>query len=309
MVARRPQGERADAMRARIVEAALAAIREQPVANVQLAAIAERAGLRPGHVLYYFASRDAVLVETVRVAEGRLADVRTAALARVSAPLERLDVYVEHYLPDDRHDPVWKLWLAAWLRSPAHADFAALGTAMDARWRADLVAALATRWRRAPSWTTISMPSRRACTCGSTVWRSTSCRITSLRPRRWRWPGRSCGGSSRRLPPHGEDRGDGGDRRGGRRGGAAALGPRARDAARGPAARPRAVAAALRGAPRLVLRRGGRDARRAGGLRHALPDPGGGVGGPRHPAQDRGRRRAGGGRAAGRLPVDRRARA
>ena len=142
MVARRPQGERADAMRARIVEAALAAIREQPVANVQLAAIAARAGLRPGHVLYYFASRDAVLVETVRVAEGRLADVRTAALARVSAPLERLDVYVEHYLPDDRHDPVWKLWLAAWLRSPAHADFAALGTAMDARWRADLVAAL-----------------------------------------------------------------------------------------------------------------------------------------------------------------------
>ena len=142
MAARRSQGERADAVRARIADAALEVIREQPVADVQLAAIADRAGMRPGHVLYYFASRDDVLVETVRRAEARLEEERVAALRDVADPLQRLERYVVHYLPDDRHDPVWKLWFEGWLRSASHEAFAEVGVAMDARWRADLVAAL-----------------------------------------------------------------------------------------------------------------------------------------------------------------------
>ena len=142
MAARRSQGERADAVRARIVAAALEVIRAQPVADVQLAAIAERAGMRPGHVLYYFASRDDVLVETVRHAEARIGEEREAALAGVEDPLERLERYVVQYLPDDRHDPVWKLWFEGWLRSASHDAFAEVGQAIDARWRADLVRAL-----------------------------------------------------------------------------------------------------------------------------------------------------------------------
>src|SRR5215218_2319377 len=142
MAGRRSQGERADAVRARIVAAALDVIREQPVADVQLAAIAERAGMRPGHVLYYFASRDDVLAQTVQHAEARLAEERAAALAGLDDPMARLERYVVDYLPDDRHDPVWKLWFEGWLRSAAHEEFAQLGAEMDARWRADLVAAL-----------------------------------------------------------------------------------------------------------------------------------------------------------------------
>jgi AcrR family transcriptional regulator len=142
MAARRSHGERADGVRARIVAAALEVIREQPVADVQLVAIAERAGMRPGHVLYYFASRDDVLVETVRQAEARIGEEREAALAGVEDPLARLERYVVQYLPDDRHDPVWKLWFEGWLRSASHDAFATAGQAIDARWRADLAAAL-----------------------------------------------------------------------------------------------------------------------------------------------------------------------
>jgi AcrR family transcriptional regulator len=142
MPERRSTGERADAVRARIVVAARDVIREQPVADVQLAAIAERAGMRPGHVLYYFASRDDVLVETVRSEEARLAEERAAELAGIADPLARLERYIVHYLPDDEHDPVWKLWFEGWLRSASHDEFAEVGDAMDARWRADLAAAL-----------------------------------------------------------------------------------------------------------------------------------------------------------------------
>ena len=80
MPARTPTGARADARRLMIAKAALAVVADHPVADVQLAEIAARAGMKPNHVLYYFASRDAVLIEAVRHAELQLAGARAAAL-------------------------------------------------------------------------------------------------------------------------------------------------------------------------------------------------------------------------------------
>jgi len=139
MAAPRPSGARADARRQTIVEAALEVVRSHPVADVQLAEIAARAGMKPNHVLYYFASRDAVLIEAVRHAETALADARSRELRAAEEPLAR---YVEQYLPDDRHDPVWKLWLEGWLRSASHDEFGAVGREMNERWLSDLVAVL-----------------------------------------------------------------------------------------------------------------------------------------------------------------------
>jgi AcrR family transcriptional regulator len=82
--------------REQILDAALEALRAVPVAEVQLAEIADRAGMRPAHVLYYFGSREGVLAA---VAE-RLRDTRDGA----------------DYLPHDRHDPYWKLRIDGWLR-------------------------------------------------------------------------------------------------------------------------------------------------------------------------------------------------
>jgi len=135
----KPRGARADERRQTIVDAALEVVRSHPVADVQLAEIAERAGMRPNHVLYYFASRDDVLIEAVRHAETRLAAARSEELRSSDDPLAR---YVEEYLPDDRHDPVWKLWLEGWLRSASHDAFGAVGREMNERWLSDLVDAL-----------------------------------------------------------------------------------------------------------------------------------------------------------------------
>ena len=130
---------RGDLRRQQIVEAALAEIRTQAVADVQLSAIAERAGMKPSHVLYYFGSRDDVLIAAVAHAENLLATGRGERLREIVDPLERLAAFVGAYLPQDRHDPVWKLWIEGWLRSPSRSEFAPVGRKADEGWIADIV--------------------------------------------------------------------------------------------------------------------------------------------------------------------------
>ena len=142
MVAPRGNSARGDRRRRQILEAALAVIREEAVADVQLAAIAARAGVRPSHVLYYFGSRDEVLIAAVAHAEQELAADRRERLLAIGDGAERLAAYVVAYLPDDRHDPVWKLWVEGWLRSPSRTQFAVVGREADVGWRSDLEACL-----------------------------------------------------------------------------------------------------------------------------------------------------------------------
>lgn len=142
MPAARRRSPRGDERRRQIVEGTLEAIRAQPVADVPLAAIATHVGLAPNHILYYFPSRDAVLIAAVEHGENALAEGRSERLRAVADPEERLAAYVREYLPDDRHDPVWKLWIEGWARSTSREDFGAVGSEANRRWRVDLDAAL-----------------------------------------------------------------------------------------------------------------------------------------------------------------------
>jgi AcrR family transcriptional regulator len=129
---------RGDARRRQILDGALAAIREQPIADVQLAAIAEHAGLKANHVLYYYASRDDVLIAAVARAEHQLAEGRSERLRAIGDPEQRLRAFVTEYLPDDLHDPVWKLWVEGWVRSASRAGFGEVGWEANLGWRTDL---------------------------------------------------------------------------------------------------------------------------------------------------------------------------
>ena len=132
------RGSRAEGRRKQIIDGALAAIRASSVADVQLTAIAEHAGMRANHVLYYFGTRDDVLIAAAQQVELTLADGRAGRLDAVADPDERLRAYVQAYLPEDRHDPIWKLWLEGWLRSASHVGFAEVGDAAHAGWLKDL---------------------------------------------------------------------------------------------------------------------------------------------------------------------------
>lgn len=133
---------RGDARRKQILDGALKAIREQPIGDVQLSAIAERAGMKPNHVLYYYPSRDAVLIAAVAHAEHELAEGRSERLRAIEDPHERLAAYVATYLPTDPHDPVWKLWIEGWLRSPSRREFGEVGWQAYVGWSDDLAEAV-----------------------------------------------------------------------------------------------------------------------------------------------------------------------
>lgn len=133
---------RGDARRRQILDGALAAIREQPIADVQLASIAAHAGLKPNHVLYYYSSRDEVLIAAVAHAEQTLAAGRSERLRTIRNPEARLRAFVNAYLPSDQHDPVWKLWVEGWLRSPSRAGFGEVGWEANLGWLSDLVEAV-----------------------------------------------------------------------------------------------------------------------------------------------------------------------
>ena len=83
-----------------------------------------------------------MLIAAVAHAEQQLAEGRTERLRAIEDASARLRAYVRAYLPDDRHDPVWKLWMEGWLRSASREAFRPVGADANLRWRADLIEAL-----------------------------------------------------------------------------------------------------------------------------------------------------------------------
>ncbi|MFI9553472.1 TetR/AcrR family transcriptional regulator [Nonomuraea endophytica] len=139
-VGRAKTQERGRQARRQVLEAAMEVIAERPVAEIQVQQIAERAGMSPARVLYYFQSRDQILAETFRWSERQLAEQREDDLERGGEPQERLERFVTLYLPKDRHDVSWKLWLEAWLRATSANDLSRMADEFDRGWMADLEA-------------------------------------------------------------------------------------------------------------------------------------------------------------------------
>ena len=113
--ARRSKG---DARRQRVLEAALAAITERGIPDTRMADIAARAGMSPGHVLYYFRSKPHILTELLRWNEDRFHEGLQAKLAKTTSAREQLMHLIRDSIPDGRGDPHWLLWLEVWAMSP-----------------------------------------------------------------------------------------------------------------------------------------------------------------------------------------------
>jgi AcrR family transcriptional regulator len=100
--------------RRRVLDAALDVIAERGLAATRIADISAQAGMSPGHVLYYFSSKDRVLVEALRHIEDRMHEAAGIELAAIDPGPDRVRRLLELNLPDGRADPGWTLWLEAW---------------------------------------------------------------------------------------------------------------------------------------------------------------------------------------------------
>ena len=129
--------------RDRILQAALDLIIEAGIDRVRLAEIARRAGMSSGQVMYYFASKEHILLETLAWQEHQDTVRRRAALGKVTGAWRQLDRFIELYLPGSHPDPAWILWLEAWARAAHNKDVNRFLEELLDPWRDDLTAIIA----------------------------------------------------------------------------------------------------------------------------------------------------------------------
>ena len=140
-------GGTADQRRAQMLHAALEVISERGYADTRIADVAERAGVSPALVIYYFKTKDHLLTEAIRyyeehwyaVGQRRMADMTTAA-----ARLEEIVAMscLDEADPDPRGS--WTLFLDFWAQAARNPEVGSVRQKSDERWRdqiADLVMA------------------------------------------------------------------------------------------------------------------------------------------------------------------------
>jgi len=131
------------ATRAKVLAAALTAIAEVGADRVRVQDVADRAGISTGHVMYYFGSRDRILIDTLLLSEADLTEQLAGRIRRASGPVEAIERLVRIYLPSGPHDVRWKLWAQLIARPPTDTEtLQQFATVIDA-WAESLATVLA----------------------------------------------------------------------------------------------------------------------------------------------------------------------
>ena len=130
--------------REEVLGVAMGMIAERGLEKLTMAALGREVGMSSGHLLYYFRSKDELLLQTLEWSEGRLGAERGRLLAARGTARARLDAYVDLYVPDGHRDPHWTLWLEVWNHSQnADEDARERQVAIEGAWHRDLVALIA----------------------------------------------------------------------------------------------------------------------------------------------------------------------
>lgn len=137
--------------RLRVLEATAEVVRERGLAATRISDIGARAEMSPGHVMYYFASKDHLLMEAVRSSEDRFYEEVIAEVEAQPTARHKIVRLIELWCPsgDTREAAAaWVLWPELWARSMRNPGLAALRESLDRRWTEFVVATTESGVRR-----------------------------------------------------------------------------------------------------------------------------------------------------------------
>jgi AcrR family transcriptional regulator len=124
--------------RGEIIAAACTVMAEQGLESTRIADVAARAGISPGHVLYYFESKADLFLQSLRTIEDRLLEELLERFEQIPSATARWDMVMETTAPRGAGDFKLLLWLQAWELAPRDEEVAAFIAELDRR-RHDLL--------------------------------------------------------------------------------------------------------------------------------------------------------------------------
>jgi AcrR family transcriptional regulator len=128
----------ADQRRAQMLHAALSVISERGYADTRIADVAERAGVSPALVIYYYKTKDHLLTEAIRYYEDAWYAVGQRQMAELPTAAARLEEIVAMSClneADPEPGSSWQLWLDFWAQAARNAEVASVRQKSDERWR------------------------------------------------------------------------------------------------------------------------------------------------------------------------------
>lgn len=124
--------------RTQILEAAAEVIGERGLRETRIADVAERAGLSPALVVYYFGSKEKLLTEALAHADDRFYLDAFHQLTGIGSASERLVRLIDLACPPVETSEMyryWTLWVELWSRALRNTEAARKREALDRRWR------------------------------------------------------------------------------------------------------------------------------------------------------------------------------
>lgn len=140
-----PATEQNEGRRIEMLRAAAELICERGFGDTRIADVAKRAGVSSALVIYYFGTRDRLLVDALRHSEESFYEAAEKMLAEVPSLQERLSLLIRWTcIPrgDDEIPGAWGLWFDLWAQAFRHNEIKAGRVDLDARWRAMIVDAV-----------------------------------------------------------------------------------------------------------------------------------------------------------------------
>jgi AcrR family transcriptional regulator len=131
-----------EARRVQMLKAAAELICERGFGETRIADVAKRAEASSALVIYYFGTRERLLVDALRYSEQNFYDAAEKMLAEETSARERLSLLVRWTcVPENAGDVPgsWGLWFDLWAQAFRHAEVKQDRVDLDGRWRAMIV--------------------------------------------------------------------------------------------------------------------------------------------------------------------------